>query len=527
MINGYWVPVLHSHLPFVKHPQYEYFLEEHWLFEAITECYIPLLRNMSKLYEEGVDFRLTISVTPPLSQMLNDSHLMYKYKEHLDRQIELGEKEVIRNQDSEYFRNIALYYRHFYIETKKFFEGFLKSNVLNGYRFFNDLGKIEVITCGATHGFLPLLNDNKRAVEVQIEVAVASHTKLFNKPPKGIWLAECAYYDGLDEILSANGIEFFFVDSHALVYGKPSAQNGVYAPTYTSHGVAAFARDAQSAKQVWSSKEGYPGDVNYRDFYRDLGYDLEYDYIKPYIDPNGTRVFTGFKYHKVTGDSDYKEVYNPEHAAYVTQSHAKDFHDKRVQQFEYLAKYMDRTPMVTSPYDAELFGHWWFEGPEFLYNLFKEIDKNQQFKAVTPLEYLSMYSENQVVNPLPSSWGDKGYYEVWLNEGNSWIYRHLHNMADEMVDYANRFKENRDFNTKRVLNQMGRELLLAQSSDWAFLITTATATEYSEHRTKEHISNFLELKNMLDENSINFKTLEEFEHKNSIFDFLDFKTFCT
>ncbi len=526
MLKGYWVPVLHSHLPFVKHPQYDYFLEEHWLFEAISECYIPLLKNLKKLYDEGIDFRLTLSVTPPLAEMLDDKHLMEKYERYLNRQIELGEKEKNRTEGDVVYENIAHFYSDVFVETKEFFTGFLDRNILNGYRFFNDLGKVEIITCGATHGFLPLLSVNEKAVEVQIEVAVESHKKHFKKPPKGIWLPECAYYDGLDRILKENGIEFFFVDSHSLVYGKPTALNGVYAPTFTEHAVAAFARDPHSAKQVWSSKEGYPGDFNYRDFYRDIGYDLDFEYIKDYIDPDGSRVFTGYKYHKITGDSDYKEVYNPQVANQITKSHAKDFHFKREQQFEHLGKYVDRTPMVVSPYDAELFGHWWFEGPEFLYNLFKEIDEHKVFKAVTPPEYLSMYPKNQVVNPSASSWGDEGYYDVWLNEANSWIYRHLHNMVDDIINLANIYHNGADFNTTRLLNQMSKELLLAQSSDWAFLVTTKTAVEYSVLRTKEHISNFTNLKNMIG-NNIDFELLEELEYKNSIFNFIDYKIFST
>lgn len=525
MITGYWIPVLHSHLPFVKHPKHDYFLEEHWLFEAITECYIPLLKNLKRLESEGIDFRLTTSVTPPLAEMLDDDNLMDKYSKYLDRLIELGHKEVQRTKDDDVYRDVAKFYLDLFESTKEFFDGFLKRNVLNGYRYFNDIGKLEVITCGATHGFLPLLSVNKKAVEVQIQVAVKSHKKHFRKAPRGIWLPECAYYDGLDEILKENGIEFFFVDTHALIYGEPTANYGVFAPSYTPKAVAAFARDGQSAKQVWSSKEGYPGDSSYRDFYRDIGYDLDYDYIKDYIDPDGTRVFTGFKYHKVTGESDYKEVYRAEDAKYTTISHAKDFHFKRAKQFEHLSQNMDRTPMVVSPYDAELFGHWWFEGPEFLYNLFKEIDEHKIFKAVTPAEYLNMYPKNQVVNPSPSSWGDKGYYDVWLNEGNAWIYRHLHAMADDMCELAKKYQDHVGYESVRVLNQMARELLLAQSSDWAFLMTTKTAVEYSENRTKEHIHNFYKLKEMLDQKMINTYILDEVEEKNSIFNFISYKIF--
>jgi 1,4-alpha-glucan branching enzyme len=179
--------------------------------------------------------------------------------------------------------------------------------------------------------------------------------------------------------------------------------------------------------------------------------------------------------------------------------------------------------MAVSPYDAELFGHWWFEGPDFLYHLFKEIDKHQEFKTITPLEYLKEQPTNQVTIPTPSSWGDKGYYDVWLNTGNDWIYRHLHVMADKMQEIALQYKDEQDPLKVRVLNQMLRELLLAQSSDWAFLITTKTAVEYSEQRTKEHISNFLKLIVMMDDIDTDF--LKLIEHKNSIFQNINFRVF--
>ncbi len=523
MSKGYFAPVLHSHLPFVKHPEYDYFLEEHWLFEAITECYIPLLQNLYALHKEGVPFALTVSVTPPLAQMLSDTHLMDKYVAHLNRQLELAQKELQRTKDSDEHK-LACFYQQLYSDTKDFFVHTLDKSVLSGYKKMSDLGYLEIITCGATHGFLPLLSVNEQAVRVQIEVAVQAHQKHFGKKPRGIWLPECAYYEGLDKLLSDAGIEFFFVDTHGLIYSKPASSYGVYAPCYSKHQVAAFARDGESSKQVWSSKEGYPGDVVYRDFYRDIGYDLDFEYIKDYIDPDGSRVFTGFKYRAITGQSAHKQLYDPAAAAQKVQQHAKHFHFNREKQIDHLANHMDRKPLIVSPYDAELFGHWWFEGPKFLYHLFKQLHQHGVIEPVTPVQYLQRYPQNQVVEVAPSSWGDKGYYDVWLNGGNDWIYMHLHYMADTMAELASRYRDSADFHTTKVLNQMAKELLLAQSSDWAFLMTTDTAREYSVHRSKEHISNFNRLHTMLHE-GMDLDALEYMETKNSVFNFLDFRVF--
>ncbi len=526
MSAGYWIPVLHSHLPFVKHPEYEYFLEEQWLFEAIDECYIPLLSNLKKLVDEGVDFRLTTSVTPPLAEMLKDKLLMQKYGRHLDKMIELGDREIERTKHtSEEEQNLAHFYQDRYTWIKEFFIGFLKGNVLEGYKYFAQLGKLEIITCGATHGFLPILSLNEKAVEAQISIAVESHKENFGVYPNGIWLPECAYFDGLDKVLAKYGIKFFFGDSHTLICANPTAQNSVFAPVYTPENVAVFSRDPQSSKKVWSSKEGYPGDANYRDFYRDLGYDLPFEYIKDFISPDGTPVFTGFKYRKVTGDTDDKGFYNPQIAHGKTKEHAENFEYERGEQLRALQPQMDRPPMVVSPYDAELFGHWWFEGTDFLYHLFKEIDAKKNFTVATPMEYLRENPTNQVTIPTPSSWGDEGYYAVWLNKENDWIYRHLHFMADSMEELAKRYIDEQDPIKVRVLNQMLRELLLGQSSDWAFLITTETAIEYSERRTKEHVHNFMELYKVLD-SGVDLHFLEWLEQKNSIFQNINYRVFA-
>jgi len=525
-MKGFWMPVLHSHLPFVKHPEYDYFLEEHWLFEAIVEVYIPLLMKFKKLEEEDIYFRLTTSITPPLAEMLSDTLLMEKFKKYLDKMIILTEKEISRTKDDIQFNKLARFYNERFLKIKDFFYGFLEQNILNGYRYFREKGYIEIITCNATHGFLPLLSVNQNAVEAQIKIAVKNYQKYFGEKPKGIWLAECAYYDGLDKILKKYDIEYFFLDSHGIIYGKPAPIYGVFAPIYTEEGVAAFGRDPESSKQVWSSKEGYPGDFNYRDFYRDIGFDLDFNYIKDFISPDGHRVYTGIKYYKITGNVDLgeKEPYIPENAYLKAEEHALHFHFSREKQIEYLSKFMDRKPLIVSPYDAELFGHWWFEGPEFLYHLFKALDKFKQIKPITPSEYLEIYKENQIIRPSPSSWGDKGYFEVWLNEGNDWIYKHLHYMADRMLKLKEIYKDETDNIKIRVLNQMLRELLLAQSSDWAFLITTKTAKEYATKRTKEHIHNFLTLDNMLSSSNFDIDMIKWLEYKNSIFPDLNYKT---
>jgi 1,4-alpha-glucan branching enzyme len=525
--QGYWIPVLHAHLPFVKHPEHDYFLEEHWLFEAISESYIPLLMNMNRLIDEGIDCRLTVSLSPPLLEMFGDEHLIEKYVLYLDRLIDLSKKEVRRLKKDGSSQRIALFYRERYEGIKSFFLNTLDRDILSGFRRLRDLGTIELITSCATHGFLPLLNVNPQSVEAQIAIAVDTFLKHVGSSPGGMWIPECAYYDGLDGTLKKHGIHYFFLDSHGFMEGVPVPKYGVYAPAFTGSGVAAFARDPLSSKQVWSSEEGYPGDAYYRDFYRDVGFDLDFDYISPYISPDGKRVFTGIKYFRITGRTGDKEPYDPDMAAKTVKGHAAHFRKEREDQVKKLRSVMDRQPIIMSPYDAELFGHWWFEGPDFLYHVFLEIDKSNIVKTITPAEYLKLYPQNQVISPGPASWGDKGYYDAWLNNDNDWIYRHLHHMADRFEGLANEYYNEKDAMKIRLLNQLARELLLAQSSDWAFLITTNTAREYSVSRMKAHIENFGKLSEQLESNIIDIKSLEWLEYKNSIFSDIDFRVYAS
>jgi len=525
--QGYWMPVLHAHLPFVKHPEHDYFLEEHWFFEAVSESYIPLLMNMTRLTEEGVDWRLTVSLSPPLLEMFGDEHLIEKYLLYLDRLIDLSKKEVRRLRKDDNGGRLALFYRQRYEAVRSFFRNTLDCDVLSGFRRLRDLGSLELITSCATHGFLPLLNVNPQSVEAQIAIAVDTFVKHAGSPPRGLWLPECAYYDGLDAVLKKYDIEYFFLDAHGFMEGVPVPRYGLYAPAFTESGVAVFARDPLSSKQVWSSEEGYPGDAAYRDFYRDIGFDLDFDYISPYISPDGTRVFTGIKYFRITGRTDDKELYDPDSAAETVKGHAAHFRSQREEQVTELRSLMDRQPIVMSPYDAELFGHWWFEGPDFLYHVFLEIENSTILKTITPAEYLKKYPQNQVIAPGPTSWGDKGYYDAWVNDDNDWMYRHLHHMADRLEGLANEYFREKDAVKIRLLNQLARELLLAQSSDWAFLITTNTAREYSVRRMKEHIENFRKLSEQLEANAIATESLEWLEFKNSIFSDIDFRVYAS
>jgi len=525
--QGYLALVLHAHLPFVRHPEHEDFLEEDWLYEAITETYIPLLWAMESMLDEGVNFRLTMSLTPPLVSMLNDDLLRQRYAKHLDSLCELAVKEVERNRYQPQFHATARMYLERFNAARDWYHNRWKMDLVGAFARVQAAGKLEIITCGATHGFLPLLRVNPVAVRAQIEVAAQHYRETFGRDARGIWLPECGFYPGLDSVLKDAGIRFFFLDSHGILNAASRPAHGVYAPLLCPSGVAAFARDQESSKQVWSSIEGYPGDPDYREFYRDIGYDLDFDYIKPYIHKDGIRINTGIKYYRITGKTEWKEPYVREWALNKAASHAGNFMFNREKQVEWLHGQMGRKPIIVAPYDAELFGHWWFEGPDWLNFLCRKIAFDQKsVRMITPPEYLAEYPVNQMEMPSASSWGYKGYNEVWLDGSNDWIYRHLHAAADRMVELADEFAAP-TATERRALTQAARELLLAQSSDWAFIMSRATVVPYAVQRTREHLLRFHELAAMLRDRQVNEPRLGEIEKQDNIFPKLDYTVYRT
>lgn len=527
--KGYLCLVLHAHLPYVRHPEFEDFLEEDWLYEAITETYVPLIQAFERLQQEGIHYRITMSMSPTLAGMLSDPLLQGRYVRHIDKLIELSEKEIDRTRWIPEFHPLAVKYNQMFVETRRVFVDRYGMNLLSAFRRFQEEGSLEVITVGATHGFLPLMHSNRNAWRGQILTAARDYERHFGRPPRGIWLPECGYEPGVEEILREAGIKYFFTDTHGVLHATPRPKHGVFAPVLTRAGVAAFGRDLESSKSVWSAKEGYPGDPHYREFYRDVGWDLEYDYVRPYLHDDGNRTNLGIKYYRITGSGDHKEPYNFDWARERAAVHAGNFLFNRERQIEHLHGLLGRPPIIVSPYDAELFGHWWFEGPQWLEYLFRKAAFDQQILSpITPSEYLERNPVLQVATPSLSSWGYKGYAEFWLNGENEWVYPHLHAAADRMVQLANQFRDGAGGNdlVDRALKQAARELLLAQSSDWAFIMKTGTMVTYAVQRTKDHLSNFNKLYNDVRSGAIDEWWLSALEQKNNVFPWMDYRAYA-
>jgi 1,4-alpha-glucan branching enzyme len=521
-MQGYLSIVLHAHLPFVRHPEHDRFLEESWLHEAVTECYLPLIQMLEGWQRDHMNVRLTLTLSPTLCAMLRDPLLCERTRRHLDGLVELSEKETHRTRLDRQLRDVAHQYHERFLALRATYRA-CNGDVLSAFKRLQDLGQLEIITTGATHALLPLLANHPESIRAQILVARDHYQAAFGHAPRGIWLPECAYTDGVEKVLQEADIRWFILDTHGVLNAKPRPRYGVFAPVFTPNGIAAFARDLESAKQVWSRQEGYPGDPRYRDFYRDIGFDLDMDYVQPYLPSPDHRGFTGIKYWRIEGDRHGKHVYNRKVALEAAAQHAQHFLDARLAQFQQLANVMDRPPLLLSPYDAELFGHWWHEGPEFLdYFVRKAYYDQKVFTLISPEDYLRAHSTNQVAEPSPSSWGEEGYYRVWLNETNQWIYPHLNVAQTRMTELARQFPNATGLKL-RALRQAAQELLLAQSSDWPFILRTGTSPEYAKKRVKDHLLRFLALHQQLTEDKIDEPQLRKLETVDNVFPKVDYR----
>ncbi|MEI6032631.1 MAG: 1,4-alpha-glucan branching protein domain-containing protein [Synechococcaceae cyanobacterium ELA739] len=484
MAAGDLALVLHAHLPYVRSGEAGS-LEEDWYFQALQECYLPLLEMLEAAAADPRQRpRLTMGLSPTLLSLLSDRELNARFVPWLELRLTLiadAPKELAGAAQDLELRLVEI--RQQFLNCG--------GRLLSRFRRLQQDGVLDLITCGATHGYLPLLRDSPESVRAQLLTAVREHQRLLGERPLGIWLPECAYYEGLDQQLANCGLRYTLLDGHGLLHAMPRPRYGVYAPVCSPAGVAFFARDSESTLPVWSASQGYPGDGAYREFHRDLGWDLSEERLEE-LGIRSRRPL-GLKLHRVTAQGcplDAKQPYEPEQARERLGQHAADYLQGRLRQLEALGKTIDRPPLLVAPFDAELFGHWWFEGPQFLGELFR-LGPQSGVNFTHLRDVLSVGQTLQVCRPSPSSWGQGGYHDYWLNETNSWVVAEWQRASRAMVRRVNRgvgSSEQRDW-----LTQAGRELLLAQSSDWSFILRAGTTTELARERIHRHLDRFWRL----------------------------------
>ena len=508
-VLGQLAIVLHAHLPYVKKNE-KNSLEEDWLFQAILECYIPLLQAIeSSKKENPLNTKLTISLSPTLLSLLDNKQIQKTFpfwiKTRNDFLSELPPKE----------KNACAFLAKNLNEKYSYWEE-CSGNLIDKFRVLNKSGNLDILTCAATHGYLPILRENPETVKGQIKTAIRSHENIFGTKPLGIWLPECAYYENLDEILFNSGIRYTILDGHGILNATPRPRYGVYAPICSKKGVAFFGRDSESTLPVWSAKDGFPGDRVYREFHKDLGWELPATKLQE--KGISSQRPLGLKFHKITDENvplGKKEFYLETEAIKKAEEHAEVYLQARLKQLEKLTLSSSFNPLLVAPFDAELFGHWWYEGPIFLKNIFKNAS-TYSIKLTNLKEFLIPSPNLQICDPSPSSWGQGGYHNCWINDANAWIVPEITKAGSTFVDLCKK-NINSDLST-RLFKQAARELLLSQSSDWSFILRAGTTTELAKERIERHLFRFWKLVEMIkNKSSISLKFLKDIEEEDKVF----------
>ena len=586
--TGYLTFTLHAHLPYVvNHGTWPHGIE--WLHEAAAETYLPLLRVLDRLHRDGIALRCNLNLSPVLLEQLAHPVFRAEFPHYVERKIVAAREDeaYFVSTNEQHYADSARFWHNFFSDALHDFEA-LGRDIVAGFRRFHQLGLIEIITCGATHGYLPLLGTDE-SVRAQVRTAVQTHQRHIGQLPRGIWVPECGYRPdgfwnypvpnadgspaapgfhriGVEQALSESGLDYFFVDTHLVEHSAPVASPyqlmreklrphepapaaayqhatatldpdpSLYQP-YSVDGpylngaaspIAVFPRDPRTGVQVWSGDSGYPGDPNYLDFHK-------------------KRWPGGHRYWRVTGngvDMNDKQPYSPLAAADRIREHASHFvhlvwqtlqHDAATQQHDTTAQQPSAPPVLCAPFDAELFGHWWFEGPLWLEQVARILhDYPTGLQLTTASDYLRHHPPAGFIAMPEGSWGAEGTNHVWMNPDTSWTYTHIYTAELYVREVCSEGAWSETPLAKRIVQQMCRELLLLESSDWQFLITTGAARDYAELRFQSHNEQFLDLKGMwqafeldgaLNEHQMN--RLAAIEERDSIFPDIDPEQWAT
>ncbi len=554
MATGQFVFMLHSHLPFYRKAGMWPFGEEN-LYECMAETYVPLVNAISELYyDEGIKAKLTVGITPILAEQLNDEHLKNGFVEYLDEKIKSVSKDLERYPDekvpySQHLKYLAKYYFDWYSNIKTSFVDKYNKDLIAQFKKLQELGCIEITTSGATHGFSPLLaTDNN--LNAQFKVGSDTTKRLFGKKAQGAWLPECAYRQGyeytgkdgqkhwrpaIEVTLQNNDIEYFFTESHVIeggnsigcrrvvgIYGNieyiplPEREPTGY-DTYSAYWlpdaqVAVMGRNDRAGYQVWSAADGYPGDGCYREFHKK--------------DDK-----SGMNYWRITSpttDLGDKMLYDPVLALNQVNSNSDHYTTMLYHLLnDYKQSHGGKEGLVMVSFDTELYGHWWFEGIEFIKQVIRKLNNFlPQIERMTAGEYLKAHPPTEAIQIPESSWGQGGHFYVWNNHLTEWMWPIIHSCEKRITAIADKYHTiPEDKLLHRALNQLARENLLLQSSDWPFLITTWQAKDYATDRFREHVDRFEFIADMIESGSIDDGKLKEIESIDNCFSDIDYRVY--
>ncbi|MDR2746784.1 MAG: DUF1957 domain-containing protein [Treponema sp.] len=517
-------------------------MEEARFFESLSETYLPLLEMLERLDQDRVPFRLGISVSPILCHHLEDTGLLERYVEYLDRQIEFGNAETQRHWNNRPLRELAQYYCGKFRQRRGSFTVRYGGNILKALDAFQHKGKIEILAAAATHAFLPFYVSYPEAVQAQIEVALSTHHRRFGKFPQGFFLSDLGWTGELEKFLRAYNLGYTIVEAHGLVHGSPPAEKGSFYPLRTPHGVFVLGREYYAGADLREISQG----AFYRDNLGDSGFELPADMVSAFLGQGGARLPTGFKYRTrragagalLTGtyvlDTEKGrapsfregEIYDPASASAEAVKDAGVFLRQRLSRLKAAGALMNDAPLCLCVFKAGDLGRSWYEGFDFLENVFRQGAGRDDVQFMTPAEYL--YKQNscdfQIARPEYSSQGINGYGETWLDVSNDWMYRHVFRALERMIELAERFPDDSGLK-ERALNQAAREILLAQSSDWPGMLYRQESSGLARSEIEDALRNFTTIYEALGSNYISTEWLTNLERRHSIFPHINYRIF--
>ena len=495
-----FVLALHSHLPYVlNHGRWPHGSD--WICEAAIDTYLPLIETLLKLDQEDVPAPVTMGVTPVLANQLASpvfgDELEAYFAQRLTACAEAPAS--LESTGDGHLIPLAEYWRERLTRLRSLFRQ-LDGDLIAVLRRLESDGRLEIISSAATHGFLPLLSRDE-SIRLQLGLGRVEHRRLFHRDPVGCWLPECAYRPrgewaplpgaphrgprrGIEEHLADAGFRYFFTDSHLAEAGQSfrlwswrgwrggeQPKRSPYrayrvASGQPSANVATLIRDPVCSRQVWSRQEGYPGDEWYLEFHK-----IRW--------PGGLRFW---RVSAAGSDLGTKQPYDPAHARQRITQHAAHF----VHRLEAIAaeKEAQAGGLIAVPFDTELFGHWWFEGVDFIADVYRQLAGQNKIRPFTGSATLAARPPRRGLHLATGSWGANGDFSMWLNPETEWTWYRLWAIEESFWEIAP--EAVRHPATQVVLAQAARELLLAQSSDWQFIISTGQVADYAIKRFNEH-----------------------------------------
>jgi 1,4-alpha-glucan branching enzyme len=501
-------------------------LEEVRFFESLSETYFPLVEMLERLDRDRVPFRLGVSVSPILCRHLEDRGLLERYSAYLDRQIEFGEAEIRRYGNDRRLRELARYYCAQARRRRDAVTGPWGGDILKTLDVFQHKGKIELLAASATHAFLPFYTAYPEAVQAQIEVALSSYRRHFGKFPQGFFLSELGWSGALAKFLRAYNLGYTIVEAHGLVHGSPPAERGSFYPLRSPHGIFVLGREYYAGEDLREISQG----PLYRDNRWDSGFELPAETVAPFLGPEGARRPTGYRYRsRGAGDSGVREgggLYDPAAAAAQAAADARIFLQRRLSRLRAAGEMMNETPLSLCAFKAGDLGRSWYEGFEFLEQLFRQGAARDDVQFMTPAEYLYKQDGSvfQISQPGYSSLGFNGYGEAWLDVSNDWMYRHVFRALERMIELAERFPDDSGLK-ERALNQAAREILLVQSSDWPGMLYRQESSGLARSGIEDALRNFTTIYEALGSNYISTEWLTNLEKRHNIFPHINYRIF--